>query len=394
MSPCQMNDQEPEDQKPKSSKMVSKLIQSQRRITYLLAIAALIDCYYAFEYRNVVIRNCPSSRSTCYNRPLIVLKSLETSDSDSISEEITVVESSFADGESSLVVDNSISEEEEEISDDGETNLVDIVEEDSSFAATPFFATAVTTKNQISIKKDDQGDNKSSEMTRRQWIQAGAFLFGGATIGGAAFFQQHSTTPKKQESLIHFPQESPLKKSVSTSTKVQSPLKITSSTTTPKNSATTKSESSLPSKTQPSNPGALPKSQDIGKLEPVNLTQVVQETNVNVTMNCPEGCVSVDSKTFTKVKSAKVPNWLPAWLAPKPKVIKEISNTELLVAATIAGSTIDLMRTSLLYPIATIKTRIQTDIHNYTDTPPPISSRLSNLGSNVKRHVDEGNLYA
>ena len=64
------------------------------------------------------------------------------------------------------------------------------------------------------------------------------------------------------------------------------------------------------------------------------------------------------------------------------------------MAATIAGSATEMARTSLLYPLQTIKTRIQTDIHNVTDNPPSINERLLNLGGTVRRHVEEGGLYA
>ena len=243
---------------------------------------------------------------------------------------------------------------------------------EGSFADTPFFANAAMPKKESSkVKKEP------NEVTRREWTQTSLFLVVGAVIGGATIVQQPPSIPAKTETPLKIPLESPLKTSNSKQNKAESPLKVKSGT--PTTTANTNRTKIVP---------------DVGKLEPLNLTQVVKETNVNVTMNCPEGCVSVDSNTFTKVKSAKVPNWLPSWLTPRPKVIKEISNTDLLVAATIAGSSIDLMRTSLLYPIQTIKTRVQTDIHNYTNSPPPIESRLANLGTNIKRHVDEGNLYA
>ena len=35
-----------------------------------------------------------------------------------------------------------------------------------------------------------------------------------------------------------------------------------------------------------------------GFIEPVNLTKVVSQTNVNVTVNCDKMCVSIDSDNF------------------------------------------------------------------------------------------------
>lgn len=130
------------------------------------------------------------------------------------------------------------------------------------------------------------------------------------------------------------------------------------------------------------------------RIAPVNFTRVIAETSINVTLDCDLGCVSVDSKNFTKIQTKKVPKWYPAFLIPPPKVIKEISNGELLVAATIAGAATEMVRTTLLYPLQTVKTRIQTDVHNFTARPPRIQERLVNLGRNVRRHVQEGDLYA
>lgn len=129
-------------------------------------------------------------------------------------------------------------------------------------------------------------------------------------------------------------------------------------------------------------------------LAPVNLTQVVAETNINVTLQCDKECISLDSKNFTKIKTKKVPKWYPTFLIPPPTIIKEISNGELLAAATIAGATTSFARDALLYPLQTVKTRIQTDVHNFTAQPVKFQDQVVNLGRNVRRHVQEGDLYA
>mmetsp|Transcript_33438 Transcript_33438/g.37364 ORF Transcript_33438/g.37364 Transcript_33438/m.37364 type:complete len:89 (+) Transcript_33438:1028-1294(+) len=49
------------------------------------------------------------------------------------------------------------------------------------------------------------------------------------------------------------------------------------------------------------------------------------------------------------------------FLTPSPQVVKKMSNNELLVAATVAGSIMEMGRTLLLYPLQTIKTRVQAD---------------------------------
>jgi len=138
------------------------------------------------------------------------------------------------------------------------------------------------------------------------------------------------------------------------------------------------------------------------KLEPVNLTKVASETNVNVTINCEKMCVSIDSSNFTfnKVEKAKTPDWLPSWLAPKSQVVKKIPNSELLVAATAAGAVTEMVRTSLLYPLQTVKVRLQADRNGnlFKDQEPreipSLSEQLKTLGSNIKQKIDDGDLYA
>lgn len=105
-----------------------------------------------------------------------------------------------------------------------------------------------------------------------------------------------------------------------------------------------------------------------GSLQPINITKVVQETRINITLSKEEthSCVCMDHVTFQKKQYVNLPNWVPPWLAPKPKTIKDITDTELLIAAVAAGTVVEMTRTTLLYPIVTLKTRVQTDINSRT----------------------------
>ena len=156
-----------------------------------------------------------------------------------------------------------------------------------------------------------------------------------------------------------------------------------------------------PPAAQPQTVVQSPKVEPMNKLEPVNLTKVASQTNINVTMNCEKMCVSIDSSnmTFTKVEKAKTPDWLPKWLAPKSQVVKKIPNSELLVAATVAGSAVEMVRTGLLYPLQTVKVRLQADrdqnfAQQYTSKSPSLSEQMTTLGSNIRQKVDDGDLYA
>jgi len=71
-------------------------------------------------------------------------------------------------------------------------------------------------------------------------------------------------------------------------------------------------ESATTTEIKPIITAAIP---DTGRLEAINLTQVVSETNINVTMNCNKGCISIDSNNFTfnKVEKPNVPKWFSSF---------------------------------------------------------------------------------
>jgi hypothetical protein len=231
----------------------------------------------------------------------------------------------------------------------------------------------------------------SEEISRRELFQKGALLlFGGAIVGGTTLSQPKIEAPKPATPIL-LPVLTPNKVPVVPTNKVPVvPTNKVPAAPANKIPAVTPTKAAVPAPVQKT----ASKVTEFGKLEPVNLTKVASETNINVTILCDAGCVSVDPKLFTKIKKAKVPSWLPAWLVPNPKVIKSIPTSELLVAATIAGGVTEMARTSILYPIQTIKTRIQVDAHNFTLRPPPIEKQLLNLRTNVQRYAQEGNLYA
>ena len=97
---------------------------------------------------------------------------------------------------------------------------------------------------------------------------------------------------------------------------------------------------------------------------------------------------------------------MPQQWVPPPRVIRDITNAELATAAIIAGSMVEMGRTCLLYPLLTLKTRIQTDINTrhyrrrqgssrtLAKRPIQLKRRLQLARLNTKRHLQEGKLYA
>lgn len=174
-------------------------------------------------------------------------------------------------------------------------------------------------------------------ISRRDWLQVGAVIVGGGLIGGATAKHAVFDSPR-----------------------------------------------------QPAIP--LPKT-----LVPVNFTQAARETSLNVTLDYPKTIVTLDHSTFQKKKSIKLPRWVPPYLVPQPVVIRDTPDVELFVAAIVAGSAVEMARTSLLYPLLTLKTRIQVDINKRQRTRRGrllLKRRLKVLQLNARRHWREGRLYA
>lgn len=140
-------------------------------------------------------------------------------------------------------------------------------------------------------------------------------------------------------------------------------------------------------------PAASSSSTSTPTLEPVNITKVAAETNINITVVCENMCMRVDSKTFQKKSTLKLPGWVPSYLIPPPKVVRDFSNTELFVAAVVAGSAVEMGRTAVLYPVQTLKTRIQTG-GTRSSRRFYLRRRIKILRLQVQRHLSEGNLYA
>lgn len=264
----------------------------------------------------------------------------------------------------------------------------------------PFFATPVDTQMGLENNETMVERAKQGVMSRRA-----AFQYGGVLLAGSVFTtvvsQKTSHLPDQKSAKPKTPSLIPqpvLKRQQQAPSKASSSSQTVNTSNTPPSvgkQQATKSGAMSTAKPQDKKTRSL-NSATIGRLEPINLAQVASETNINVTMTCNEGCISVDSKNFTKVQRAKLPSWLPSWLksAQPPKVIKQISDPELLVASTVAGASMEMFRTGLLYPVSTVKVRVQQERHNFTRRAPPLSEKVVTLGSNIQEKVQEGNLYA
>lgn len=100
-------------------------------------------------------------------------------------------------------------------------------------------------------------------------------------------------------------------------------------------------------------------------LEPINLTQVAIENSINITLvnKTAKAKVSLDRNKFTKMEIKDTwpfpfPTLFP-WLKSQPREIQVIPNYQVFLASTLAGSITSIVRDALLYPLSTMKNRIQ-----------------------------------
>eukprot|EP00934_Nitzschia_sp_Nitz4_P007691 Nitzschia sp. Nitz4//scaffold61_size107673//103755//105104//NITZ4_004258-RA/size107673-processed-gene-0.69-mRNA-1//1//CDS//3329555779//7681//frame0 len=149
-----------------------------------------------------------------------------------------------------------------------------------------------------------------------------------------------------------------------------------------------------------------------GKLAPIDMSKVLSETNIHVALHAPNGhsSITVDPRQFCKVQTSRLPTWLPGFLVPPPKVLETISNGQLVAAATIAGGITESFRTLLLYPLQTVKTRIQKEMFQHVQSEDPllmnalkvnqtglemgVTDRIAALLGRLERQIEKGNLYA
>jgi len=132
-------------------------------------------------------------------------------------------------------------------------------------------------------------------------------------------------------------------------------------------------------------------------LAPVNFTTVYKETSLTVTVDRIRSCVFLDPATLQKKEAIKLPSWLPTFLVPPPRVIKDVPDREVLLAAISAGAIVEMARTLLLYPLASITHRVQTDINRRQRKQNKrlrLKRRLRVLRLNAQRHFKEGDLCA
>lgn len=94
-------------------------------------------------------------------------------------------------------------------------------------------------------------------------------------------------------------------------------------------------------------------------IEQVDIQKVIQENKIQITVYENNTKVSLNSTSFEKIRETRF-DYLPKFLRPnlKPQ-ISGISDKDILLASATAGAFSEILRTCILYPVMTIKTRVQ-----------------------------------
>jgi hypothetical protein len=118
--------------------------------------------------------------------------------------------------------------------------------------------------------------------------------------------------------------------------------------------------------------------------EPIDIQKVALENKVNITLtNKKENSKFYLNRTsFEKVRERTFPSWVPKIFLPKPQSYARVSDAELVIASSFAGSLTEIIRFWILYPISTVKTRLQSvsaSANNTAPTSTPSSTPEPNL---------------
>eukprot|EP00956_Cyclotella_meneghiniana_P042813 scaffold249325_cov73-Cyclotella_meneghiniana.AAC.6 len=107
-----------------------------------------------------------------------------------------------------------------------------------------------------------------------------------------------------------------------------------------------------------------------GQLKPIDADKITNENQIEVELELKDrsGTVKIDRETFQKVKIVQPQflQYLPSSMQPlitrqfkSLQVLKEIPDDQLFEASVLAGSLTEMVRSTLTYPLGTVKARVQ-----------------------------------
>eukprot|EP00584_Thalassiosira_punctigera_P008853 CAMPEP_0172544626 /NCGR_PEP_ID=MMETSP1067-20121228/14734_1 /TAXON_ID=265564 ORGANISM="Thalassiosira punctigera, Strain Tpunct2005C2" /NCGR_SAMPLE_ID=MMETSP1067 /ASSEMBLY_ACC=CAM_ASM_000444 /LENGTH=625 /DNA_ID=CAMNT_0013331221 /DNA_START=281 /DNA_END=2159 /DNA_ORIENTATION=+ len=198
-------------------------------------------------------------------------------------------------------------------------------------------------------------------------------------------------------------------------------VKATQQTIGVANPTASESKSTPPSKqTKPKSTisAGIPKADVTSKpskkteLQATDVKKIAEENKIDVELVCKDDqrpldasapVVKIDRETFSKIKVYQPPflRYLPSSVQPlisrqfqSMQVLKSIPNDQLFLASVLAGGLTEMIRTSLLHPLSTIKARVQARTSRSAGRTRPLPRKLKATWSTALYEAKRGDLYA
>lgn len=164
---------------------------------------------------------------------------------------------------------------------------------------------------------------------------------------------------------------------------------------------------------QPTLKKAAPKTQNATtrktnskELQTSDIKQIAAENKIEVELKDTKestAVIKIDRENFTKVKVVQPPflRYLPSSVQPlissqfkSVQVLKSIPDDQLFVASVVAGSLTEVIRTTLLYPLSTVKARVQARSLRSTNRKRKLLRKLKVTWLTFLYETKKGGLYS
>ena len=142
------------------------------------------------------------------------------------------------------------------------------------------------------------------------------------------------------------------------------------------------------------------------ELQTSDIKQIAAENKIEVELKDAKvstAVIKIDRENFTKVKVVQPPflRYLPSSVQPlissqfkSVQVLKSIPDDQLFIASVVAGSLTEVIRTTLLYPLSTVKSRVQARSLRNRNRKRKLLRKLKVTWLTLLHETKKGNLYS
>ncbi|KAK1747628.1 mitochondrial carrier protein [Skeletonema marinoi] len=142
------------------------------------------------------------------------------------------------------------------------------------------------------------------------------------------------------------------------------------------------------------------------ELQTSDIKKIAAENKIEVELKdtkASAAVIKIDRETFTKVKVVQPPflRYLPSSVQPlissqfkSVQVLKSIPDDQLFIASVVAGSLTEVIRTTLLYPLSTVKARVQARSLRSANRKRKVLRKLKVTWLTFLYETKKGGLYA